>query len=383
MDNFTFFNSTRILFGKGQIAQLSEQIPADARVLITYGGGSIKRNGILDQVKRALADFTLFEFGGIEPNPRFETAVRAAEVVRKEKIDFLLAVGGGSVIDGTKFIAGAARYKGDAWDIVNSQGAVVEDAVPLGCVLTLSGTGSEMNIGGAISRDDDKLSFFSEHFRPRFSVLDPEATYSLPPKQIGNGVVDAFSHVAEQYVTYPVDARVHDRFAEGLMQTLIEEGPKALVTPQDYDVRANIMWSATLALNGLIRGGVPQDWASHMIGLPLTSLYGIDHGATLAIVMPALWQHQRQRKQAKLIQYGQRVLNVQETDPEMIVDVTIQRTREFFESMGVATHLSDYGLGEEIIPKVTAKLHEYGQTTLGEHADIGPDEAAQILRLAL
>ncbi|TCK04248.1 iron-containing alcohol dehydrogenase [Marinobacterium mangrovicola] len=385
MDNFNFWTTTKIIFGAGEIASLKNEIPAGARVLITYGGGSIKKNGIFEQVTAALDHVTWFEFGGIEANPHYQTCIRALDLVKTEHIDFMLAVGGGSVIDATKFIAAAAKYEGDPWDIISSFGGVVTDALPLGCVLTLAATGSEMNGTSVVTRTEtqDKLFFRSELVRPKFSILDPETTYSLPPRQVGNGVVDSFVHVLEQYVTFPANAKVQDRFSEGLLSTIIEEGPKALHDPENYDVRANLMWSATMALNGLLATGTPGDWASHLIGQELTGLYGLDHGQTLAIMIPAIWTYKLEQKREKLVQYGQRVWHIQETNPNLIAQQAIELTREFFESMGVKTRLSDYDLDEKAIPEVIAKLKEHQFVTLGEHGDITPEDAAEILKLAL
>jgi len=385
MNNFNFYNPTQIMFGQGQIASLTDEIPAGARVLITYGGGSIKKNGIFEQVTAALGHVTWTEFGGIEANPHYETCLKAIDLVKTERIDFLLAVGGGSVIDATKFIAAASQYEGDPWDIIATFGGAVTGALPVGCVLTLAATGSEMNPTSVVTRAEtqDKLFFNSDHVRPKFSILDPQTTYSLPARQVGNGVVDSFVHVLEQYVTYPVNARVQDRFAEGLLSTLIEEGPKALHDPENYDVRANLMWSATMALNGLLATGTPGDWASHLIGQELTGLYGLDHGQTLAIMIPAIWTYKLEHKKEKLVQYGQRVWHIQDTDPTLIAQQAIERTREFFETMGVKTRLSDYGLDAKVIPAVIAKLNEHQFIQLGEHGDITPDDAAKILQLAL
>ena len=385
MNNFTYFNPTRIHFGKGQIAKLAEEIPADAKVLITYGGGSIKKNGVLDQVHAALAGRSFQEFGGIEANPHFETLMQAVAVVKAESIDYILAVGGGSVIDGSKFIAAAARYEGDAWEILQTYGSKIGDAVPLGTVLTLAATGSEMNNGAVITKAEtqDKLFFFSPFVQPRFSILDPETTYTLPARQIANGVVDAFVHTLEQYTTYPVKAKVQDRFAEGLLRTLIEEGPAALANPQDYDVRANLMWTATMALNGTLSTGVPTDWATHMIGHELTALYGLDHAQTLAIVQTAVWEHKLASKQAKLAQYAERVFDVREGSEASKAQAAIEQTERFFAAMGNPPRLSAYGLGEEVIEAVAAKLIAHGHVALGEHADITPEDAKAILRLAL
>ncbi|MDD2238197.1 MAG: iron-containing alcohol dehydrogenase, partial [Kiritimatiellae bacterium] len=256
MNNFTFCNPVNILFGRGRIADLPGEIPKDARVLIAYGGGSIKKNGVLDAVHTALAGYTITEFAGIEPNPSYETLMKAVELIREKDINFILAVGGGSVIDGVKFIAAAVPFEGDPWDLL-TRGAKAKSVLPFGTVLTLPATGSEMNCGSVITRKSiqTKLPFMSPLIYPIFSILDPETTFSLPPRQISNGIVDAFVHVMEQYLTYPAEGHLQDRFAEGILQTLIEDGPKALKTPEKYEVRANLMWCATLALNGLIGAG--------------------------------------------------------------------------------------------------------------------------------
>jgi NADP-dependent alcohol dehydrogenase len=386
MNNFTLNTPTKILFGKGQIAKLGRDIPADARILITYGGGSIKKNGVLEQVQKALEGRAVVEFAGIEPNPTYETLMKAVEVVKAQKIDFLLAVGGGSVADGTKFIAAAARYTAatDPWDILLTGGGKVTSAVPMGCVLTLPATGSESNSGAVISRQatGDKLAFSSRHTYPVFSVLDPEVTYSLPARQVANGVVDAFVHTVEQYLTYPVDGKVQDRFSEGLLLTLIEEGPRALAEPTNYAVRANVMWSATQALNGLIGAGVPQDWATHMLGHEITAMHGLDHAQTLAIVLPSLLAYKKEQKRAKLLQYAERVWNLREGSDDQRIDAAIQATRDFFETLGVRTRLSDYGVDGSTIPAMVAKLKEHGLTALGEHQDITLEDSQRILEAA-
>ncbi|RKT10740.1 NADP-dependent alcohol dehydrogenase [Paraburkholderia sp. RAU2J] len=384
MQNFTFHNPTRIIFGEGQIDALDAEVPRDARVLITCGGGSIKHNGVLAQVQAALGERAWFVFGGIEPNPTYETLMQAVELAREKNIDFLLAVGGGSVIDGTKFIAAALKFDGEPWDILAKQ-AKVTDAMPFGSVLTLPATGSEMNNGGVISyrAKGDKLPFRSEATYPRFSVLDPTTTYSLPPRQIANGVVDAFVHIVEQYLTYPVGAQVQDRFAEGLLATLIEVGPKALAEPLNYEVRANLMWTATLALNGLIGAGVPQDWATHMLGHEITALHGLDHAQTLAIVLPAMLTARRAQKHAKLLQYAERVWNITEGSEEERVTAAIAATRGFFERMTVPTRLRDYDIGGDSIETLIAKLQEHGMTALGEHGDVTPEVSRHVYELAV
>ncbi|GAB3418122.1 aldehyde reductase [bacteria symbiont BFo1 of Frankliniella occidentalis] len=380
MNNFVLHTPTRILFGQGQIAHLAAEIPADSKVLITFGGGSVKNNGVMDQVYSALQGFDVQEFGGIEPNPSYETLMQAVEVVKREKITFLLAVGGGSVLDGTKFIAAAAFYPQDPWHILQTGGAEIEQALPIGSVLTLPATGSESNRSAVITRraTHDKQAFRNNHVFPRFAVLDPVYTYSLPPRQIANGVVDAFVHTIEQYLTYPVDARVQDRFAEGLLLTLIEEGPRALAEPENYDVRANVMWSATMALNGLIGAGVPQDWATHMLGHELTALHGLDHAQTLAIVLPSLMNVKRDTKREKLLQFAERIWGINEGSEDRRIDGAIAATRSFFEQMGVPTRFSDYQLDGSSIPALLAKLEEKGLTALGERQDITLDVSRRI-----
>ncbi|MCH5052069.1 alcohol dehydrogenase [Pectobacterium aquaticum] len=386
MLNFTLHTPTKILFGEGQIAELGKEIPVDARILITYGGGSVKYNGVLDQVYRALEGRNVREFSGIEPNPTYETLMKAVEVVRAEKIDFLLAVGGGSVVDGTKFIAAAADYQAaqDPWHILQTGGAKIDRGVALAAVLTLPATGSESNNGAVITRKstNDKLAFRSRYTQPLFAVLDPVVTYTLPARQIANGVVDAFVHTVEQYLTYSVDAKVQDRFAEGLLLTLVEEGPRALAEPENYKVRANVMWSATMALNGLIGAGVPQDWSTHMLGHELTALHGLDHAQTLAIVLPAMLAARKSQKRDKLLQYAERVWNLRDGSEDQRIDGAIAATRDFFETMGVPTRMSDYQLDGSSIPTLVAKLSEHGLTALGEHRDITLEESQKIYEAA-
>jgi NADP-dependent alcohol dehydrogenase len=385
MLNFDFFNPTKILFGKGRIADLAKLLPADASVLVLYGGGSIKINGVFDQVMNALARRTVHEFSGIEPNPSYETLMQAVELVRRENIDFLLAVGGGSVIDGTKFIAAAACFDGDPWAILEKRGRNITQALPFGAILTLPATGSEMNNGGVVTRKSlqAKMAFSNTLVFPKFSILDPATSFTLPAKQIGNGVVDAFVHIMEQYMTYPVNAPVQDRFAEGLLLTLIEEGPKALANPQDYDTRANIMWCASLALNGLIGAGVPQDWATHLVGHELTALYGLDHAQTLAILLPGMLRVRKHAKRAKLLQYAQRVWNVTEGGEDARIDEAIRRTQAFFEQMGVKTRLADYRLGAESVEAILTHLESHNMTALGEQRDVTLDVSRKVLELSL
>lgn len=385
MRNFVFYNPVKLIFGKNTIRYLSDEIPKNKRILMTYGGGSIKKNQVYTQVKSALHGHTLFEFGGIEPNPAYETLSNALGMIEEYDIDFLLAVGGGSVIDGTKFLACAACYKkGDPWDIV-AKGIKVKKALPLGTVLTLPATGSEMNCGAVITRlsTKDKLPFSNPVVYPKFSILDPETTYSLPPHQTSNGIIDTFVHVLEQYLTYPVNAPLQDRFSESLLLTLIEEAPKVIRNPLDYEARANIMLCSSMALNGLIAMGVPEDWATHLIGHELTVKFGIDHGKTLAILMPSLMDIQRKQKQEKLLQYAKRVWNIPEGPAHIQIDKAIQKTRLFFESLGVSTRLRDYQITEKDFPSIVALLKKHGLIALGEHQDITLETSLKILKNAI
>ncbi len=385
MHNFDFCNPTKILFGKGRISDIAAEIPEKATVLITYGGGSIKENGVFDQVKTALAGHEIVEFGGIEPNPTYETLMKCVELIRGRRIDFVLAAGGGSVVDGTKFIVAAVNYKGEPWEILQTCGANVKEALPFGAVLTLPATGSEMNCGAVVTRKSimAKLHFFSPFVYPKFSVLDPMTTMTLPPSQVSNGVVDAFVHVMEQYLTYPVNGMVQDRFAEGLLLTLIDQGPKALMEPHNYDVRANIMWCATMALNGLIGAGVPQDWTTHMLGHEITALHGIDHARTLAIVLPAVMTLRKKEKWQKLLQYAERVWGIKEGSEEHKVDTAIAKTRAFFEDMQIKTRFGDYGIKAQSIDKLVEQLRAHKMITLGEHKDITPEVSRKVYELCL
>ncbi|MEY1578632.1 iron-containing alcohol dehydrogenase [Providencia manganoxydans] len=380
MNNFEFYNPTRIVFGEGKIVELNRLIPKEAKVLILFGGESARKTGTLDEVEKALGHRQIGLFGSIEANPRYETLIKAVEQIKQEGYDYLLAVGGGSVIDGTKFVAAAVNFEGDSWDILTSGGAKVTSALPFGTVLTLPATGSEMNKGSVITREatQSKRAFMHDSVYPQFSILDPVKTFTLPPRQISNGVVDAFVHVMEQYLTYPANAPVQDVFAEGLLKTLIDIGPKALATPHDYDIRASLMWTATLALNGLIGVGVPQDWSTHMLGHELTALYGLDHAQTLAIVLPSMLIEKLPQKQAKLAQYAEQVWGVHDGSDKQKALQAIELTREFFERMQVKTRLSDYNLGQDVIEPLIESLTKNGMTALGEHHDITPEISRRV-----
>lgn len=385
MNQFNFYNPTKIIFGRDRFNELNHLVPKDAKVLVLYGGGSVKKFGTLDRVLAALPNREILEFGGIEANPRYETLMKAVDLVRAEKIDFLLAVGGGSVIDGTKFIALASYYEGDGLDLLRDRSitANLKQALPLAAVLTLAATGSEMNRGGVVSSPIGKLGFGNDLVFPKFSLVDPSLTFTLPETQVANGVIDTFVHVMEQYMTYPAEGRFQDRTSEGILKTLIEIGRATIDNPTDYDLRANLVWCATMGLNGLIGAGVPQDWATHRIGHELTALFGIDHAKTLAIIMPSLWNIMRETKREKLLQYGERVLNITTGSEENRIDQIIETTRQFFESLGIKTRLSDYGIGADQIDSILAALESHHMTALGERGEITLEISRKILEGAL
>jgi NADP-dependent alcohol dehydrogenase len=385
MINFEFRNPTKIVFGKGQIAAVAREVPPDAKVMMTYGGGSIKQNGVYDQVMKALEGRAVVEFGGVEPNPEYATLMKAVDMCRREGVQFLLAVGGGSVLDGTKFIALAAPYRGEEpWDIVQ-KGAATETAIPLGTVLTLAATGSESNMFSVVSRREngEKLAFANPLVYPRFAVLDPETTFSLPPRQVANGVVDAFVHTTEQYLTFPVGGHLQDRFAESILNTLIQVGQATLAEPNDYEARASFVWAATMALNGLIGCGVPQDWTTHFIGHELTALYNIDHARTLAVVWPHLHRVQAEQKREKLLQFAERVWGVRDGAPEQRVEEGIRRTEQFFESLGVPTRLAAYEVSQDTPALVASRLEQRGMVKMGERQDIDAAKVRLILERSL
>jgi len=385
MNNFEFKNPTKIIFGKNTIEKLENEIPKDAKVLLLYGGGSIKKNGIYEQVKTALANVNIIEFGGIPANPEYAILIEALKVIKDENITYLLAVGGGSVIDGTKFLSAAALFDGDTpWDIL-SKNIRTEKGMPFGTVLTLPATGSEMNSGSVITRAEtkEKLAMGGPGLFPEFSILDPQVITSIPQRQLANGLTDAFTHVLEQYMTYPIGALLQDRFAESILQTIIEIAPKVLKDPTDYKAAANFMWSCTMALNGLIQKGVPTDWAVHAIGHELTALFGIDHARTLAVIVPSHYKFNFETKKEKLAQYAERVWNITEGSTDDKAFAAIEKTEDFFHDLGIDTKLSDYTKDYEGTAEIIAKrFTDRGWKALGEHQSISPNKVETIVKMA-
>lgn len=385
MNNFEFENPTKIIFGKDTIAKLESEIPENAKVLLLYGGGSIKKNGIYDQVKKALVEVDVVEFGGIPANPEYAVLLEALKVIKEENITYLLAVGGGSVIDGTKFLSAAAFFDGNTpWDILSKK-IRTEKGLPFGTVLTLPATGSEMNSGSVITRAEtkEKLAMGGPGLFPKFSILDPHVITSIPERQLANGLTDAFTHVLEQYMTYPTGALLQDRFAESIMQTLLEVAPKVMKDPTDYKAASDFMWSCTMALNGLIQKGVPTDWAVHAMGHELTALFGIDHARTLAVITPSHYKFNFEAKKEKLAQYGERVWNITEGSIDDKAYAAIEKTEAFFHQLGIDTKLSDYtkdytGTAEEIAQRFTDR----GWLGLGEHQSLSPDKVEKIVKMA-
>ena len=385
MNNFEFKNPTKILFGKGQIENIKNEIPKDAKVLMLYGGGSIKKNGIYEQVKIALIDHEVLEFGGIPANPEYSVLLKALKVIKEESISYLLAVGGGSVIDGTKFLSSAALYEGEEpWDILANK-IVTLKGLPFGTVLTLPATGSEMNSGAVITRKEtkQKLGMGGAGLFPKFSVLDPQVIQSIPHRQLANGITDAFTHVLEQYLTYPSGAILQDRFSESILQTLIDVAPKILKDQSDYKAASNFMWSCTMALNGLIQKGVPTDWAIHAIGHELTALFGIDHARTLAVIAPSHYQYNFESKKEKLAQYAERVWSITEGSLEERAYAAIQKTESFFNDLGIDTKLSKYTTDYEGTAELISKrFRERGWEGLGEHQNLKPEDVEAIVKMA-
>jgi len=387
MNNFELYNPVNYVFGKGQTEKLATLVPKNAKVLLAYGGGSIFKNGVHSQVKTALNGFEIIEFGGIEPNPRFETLMKAVQIIREQNIDFILAVGGGSVIDGVKFISAAVKFQGDAADILRKRILFTDlsQVIPFGTVLTLPATGSEMNSGAVVTIEatHEKLTLGGSALFPKFSIVDPTVITSLPKKQLQNGVVDAFTHVMEQYLTFTHDALLQDRFAESILQTLIEVGPDVVENPSDYKLASNFVWCATMALNGLIQKGVPSDWATHMIGHELTALYEIDHARTLAIIGPNLYKVMFETKKEKLAQYGERVWNITGNSTEEIAHKAIEKTIEFFHTMGMKTKISENAQNiEKTADFIVNRFDERGWKALGEKQNITLEKVREIVEMS-
>lgn len=387
MLNFELYNPVNYVFGKGQIAKLTDLVPSNTKIMLAYGGGSIFKNGVYDQVKAALPNHDIVEFGGIEPNPRFETLMKAVAIIRAEKIGFILAVGGGSVIDGVKFISAAVNFEGDEADILKKRILFkdVSKVIPFGTVLTLPATGSEMNSGAVVTIEatQEKLTLGGSALFPVFSIVDPTVITSLPKRQLQNGVVDAFTHVMEQYLTYTHDALLQDRISESILQTLIEIGPDVVENPSDYKLASNFVWSATMALNGLIQKGVPSDWATHMIGHELTALYEIDHARTLAIIGPNLYRVMFDTKKDKLAQYGQRVWNIQGNSTEEIAEKAIEKTVEFFHKMGMKTKISENAENiEKTADFIVNRFEERGWKAMGEKQNITLEKVRAIVEMS-
>lgn len=382
MLNFELVNPVKILFGKGEITKIKKLVPKKANVLLLYGKGSIKKNGVYDQVIQALSGHNTIEFGGIPANPEYAILLEALAIIKKENISFILAVGGGSVIDGAKFLSSAALFEGEnPWDILAKR-IRTDKGMPFGTVLTLPATGSEMNSGSVISRKEtgEKLAMGGPGLFPQFSILDPTVVASIPNRQLANGITDAYTHVLEQYMTYPIGADLQDRFAESIMNSLIETAPKLMDNPSDYTIAANFMWCCTMALNGLIQKGVPTDWAIHAMGHELTALHGIDHARTLAIIAPRHYAYFLENKKEKLAQYGERVWNITEGSLEERAKKAIDKTEYFFQSLDIPTRISEYATDySETAVKVSSALENRGWTALGEHKNVTPDAVKAIV----
>lgn len=366
MQDFSFRNPTKIVFGKSSmdkiVSELTAITPLVKKVLVTYGQGSIKKNGIYDKVMKELNGFTVEEFDGIEPNPRVETLRKAITIAKEFQPDIILAVGGGSVIDGSKLIAAATHYSGDAWDFLLDWNLEPQKYIPLATVLTMSATCSEMNSGAVITNwtEYQKLFFERPQLYPVFSILDPQNTYTLPKEQIAASVVDPFVHVIEQYINTSLQTPLQDRWAEGLLMTLIENGPKAMDNPKDYDSRANLMLAGSMALNGLIVMGAGQDWATHNIEHEISAFYDITHAAGLAVILPR-WMEvvAMTQKLPKLVQYGKRIWSLEGSDAD-VAKVAIDKTYEFFASLGCKMSLADFSINDEHFDTMVERLAKSG-----------------------
>ena len=381
MLNFEFQNPTKLIFGKGSIAKIERQFSRPTKIMLTFGGGSVKLNGVYDQVINALKGHEIVEFWGIEPNPKVETLRKAVELGKQENVEFIIAVGGGSTLDGTKLIACAICHDCDAWDLVLDP-TKVQRAIPFASVMTMPATGSEMNNGAVISNlaTKEKYGFYS--YYPQWSILDPEVTYSIPPYQVACGIADTFVHVMEQYLTAPNINPLMDRWAEGILLNLIEIAPQIQENPQDYDLMSQYMFSATMGLNRFISMGVPQDWATHNIGHELTALHGVTHGESLAIVLPGTMTVLSEQKHDKILQYGERVWGITEGTDGIRIAEAIGRTEQFFSQLGLATRLSQLNIGEETIAEIERRFNER-KVQLGECKNVNGAVARAILECQL
>ncbi|WP_391559941.1 iron-containing alcohol dehydrogenase [Robertmurraya sp.] len=387
MDNFTFFNPTKLIFGKGTIEQLKVEVPQyGKKVLLVYGGGSIKRNGLYDQVLSLLkeVDVELFELSGVEPNPRISTVKKGVEICRNEGIDFLLAVGGGSVIDCTKAIAAGAKYDGDTWDLMTRK-AVAKEALPFGTVLTLAATGSEMNSGSVITNweTNEKYGWGSAVTFPQFSILDPVNTYTVPRDQTVYGIVDMMTHVFEHYFHLTENTELQDRMCEGLLLTVMESAPKLLENLESYEHRATILYSGTMALNGMLSMGYRGDWATHNIEHAVSAVYDIPHGGGLAILFPNWMKHNLKVKPERFKKLAVRVFGVNaegKTDEEVGLE-GIDKLREFWNSIGAPSRLADYDIDDSQIEVMADKAMVYGE--FGNFTKLNKEDVMAIYRASL
>lgn len=380
--NFTLQTPTKIIFGRGAIGAIKREIPADKRIMLVYGCNSLKHSGIYDKIKLLLGDRLVCEFSGVGPDPEYEKLLNAVNLIKDNKVDYLLAAGGGSVIDAAKFLASASLYDGDNyWKLLETFGACVKNALPLAAIVTLPASGSEANRDAVISRisKNAKLPMGNPCLYPQFSILDPELTFSLPFEQTANGILDIFVHVLEQYLTYPVNGKLQDRFAEGILKTLIEDAPVLMKEPDNYEARSNIMISASMAMNGFLRAGVPMDWATHMISHEITSLIGIPHARALAIVLPPYLNYCCESKKEKILQYGRRVWEIYGVSEKECIELALRKTTEFFKTLGFKTSLKDYGIGFKEIEKIVKQLISHKMVKLGENRNITPDVVKTIL----
>ena len=374
---YSYYNPTAIQFGEGQIKTIVNFISKDQKILLVYGGGSIKKNGVYAQVSNALDGYKWSEFSGVEPNPSIETLNKAVEIIKNEKIDFILAVGGGSVIDGCKYLAAAALYDGDGWDFL--EGKQVEQALPMGAILTLPATGSESNANTVISKKatNEKKYFGSPLLYPKFAVLDSTVMSTLDDRQLANGLVDAFVHTCEQYLTYPNTSLLHDGYAQTILKGLHK-------LAQEWENRKTPLWQENLmllanqALNGFIGSGVPQDWATHMIGHEITAFYGLDHAQSLAVVQPHLLRVMIEDKKEKLTQMGKEVFDMPHN-----YEMVIEAIEYMYQSIGVPTKLSAYKTDDKVIDNITKALEAHGMTALGEKENLTLDKVSQILTMSL